>query len=143
MVSRKRVLVVEDERPIAEPLADALRREGFEVELAGTAAEGLDAFSAREREPDIVLLDVMLPGLSGWDVATALAERPETRAIPVIFLSARSDHADLVRGQEHGAVGYVTKPFDPVGIAELVERTLQRVARGEEEQLRAEITDGE
>ena len=114
---------------------------GMEVVEAADGDEAI-ALAAAER-PDIVLLDVMLPGLSGWDVATALAERPETRAIPVIFLSARSDHADLVRGQEHGAVGYVTKPFDPVGIAELVERTLQRVARGEEEQLRAEITDGE
>jgi DNA-binding response OmpR family regulator len=105
------------------------------------AADGVEALEvAAAEQPDLVLLDVMLPGISGWDVATALAERPETRKIPVIFLSARADHADLVRGQEHGAVGYVTKPFDPVGIADVVERTLERVSRGERDQLRAEIT---
>ena len=66
MVSRKKVLVIEDERPIAEPLADALRREGFDVQVAATAAEGLEAFSAQA--PDIVLLDVMLPDGDGRDV---------------------------------------------------------------------------
>ena len=66
MVSRKKVLVIEDERPIAEPLADALRREGFDVHLAATAADGLEAFSAQA--PDIVLLDVMLPDGDGRDV---------------------------------------------------------------------------
>jgi DNA-binding response OmpR family regulator len=139
--SRRRVLVVDDEPAMRTLCRVNLVASGMEVLEAADGDEAI-AVAAAER-PDIVLLDVMLPGISGWDVATALSERPETRAIPVIFLSARADHADLVRGQEHGAVGYVTKPFDPVGIAELVEQTLQRVARGEEEQLRAEITDGE
>jgi two-component system response regulator RegX3 len=83
MVSRKKVLVIEDERPIAEPLADALRREGFDVHLAATAADGLEAFSARA--PDIVLLDVMLPDGDGRDV---LARSAGSRA-PVVMVSAR------------------------------------------------------
>jgi two-component system response regulator RegX3 len=114
MVSRKRVLVVEDERPIAEPLADALRREGFEVELAGTAAEGLDAFSARE--PDIVLLDVMLPDGDGRDVLRQIRQAGRT---PVVVLSARGEEMDRVLGLELGADDYVTKPFSA---AELVAR---------------------
>jgi DNA-binding response OmpR family regulator len=135
----RRVLVVDDEPAMRTLCRVNLVASGMEVLEAADGDEAI-AVAAAER-PDIVLLDIMLPGISGWDVAAELAERPETRAIPVIFVSARADHADLVRGQKHGAVGYVTKPFDPVGIAELVERTLQRVARGEEEQLRAEITD--
>jgi two-component system response regulator RegX3 len=96
MVSRKKVLVIEDERPIAEPLADALRREGFDVHLAETAADGLEAFSAQA--PDIVLLDVMLP---------------------VVMVSARGEEMDRVLGLELGADDYVTKPFSA---AELVAR---------------------
>ena len=115
------------------------------------AASGMDVLEAPDGQralelavterPDLILLDVMLPGLSGWDIAETLTARPETREIPIIFLSARADHADLVRGQQAGAVGYVTKPFDPVSMADLVEETIQRVARGEREQLRAEITE--
>ena len=73
----------------------------------------------------------MLPGATGWEVASELAEDAATREIPVIFLSAMADVTDLERGRQHGAVGYVTKPFDPVRIADRIEETLQRIARGE------------
>jgi two-component system, OmpR family, response regulator RegX3 len=114
MVSRKKVLVIEDERPIAEPLADALRREGFDVHLAATAADGLEAFSAQG--PDIVLLDVMLPDGDGRDVLRQIRQASRT---PVVMVSARGEEMDRVLGLELGADDYVTKPFSA---AELVAR---------------------
>lgn len=114
MVSRKKVLVIEDERPIAEPLADALRREGFDVHLAPTAAEGLEVF--RAQGPDIVLLDVMLPDGDGRDL---LRQIRQASRIPVVMVSARGEEMDRVLGLELGADDYVTKPFSA---AELVAR---------------------
>ena len=114
MVSRKKVLVIEDERPIAEPLADALRREGFDVLLAATAATGLEAFTAEG--PDIVLLDVMLPDGDGRDV---LRQIRQVSGTPVLMVSARGEEMDRVLGLELGADDYVTKPFSA---AELVAR---------------------
>jgi len=114
MMTRKRVLVIEDERPIAEPLADALRREGFDVQVAETAAAGLAAFS--ERPPDLVLLDVMLPDGDGREVLREIRQRSRT---PVLMVSARGEEMDRVLGLELGADDYVTKPFSA---AELVAR---------------------
>jgi two-component system, OmpR family, response regulator RegX3 len=114
MMSRKRVLLVEDERSIAEPLADALKREGFEVHVAGTAAAGLETFAAHP--PDLVLLDVMLPDGDGRDVLREIRQRSRT---PVVMLTARGEEMDRVLGLELGADDYVTKPFSA---AELVAR---------------------
>jgi two-component system response regulator RegX3 len=112
MVSRKKVLMIEDERPIAEPLADALRREGFDVHLAATAADGLEAFSAQA--PDIVLLDVMLPDGGGRDVLRQIRQASRT---PVVMVSARGEEMDRVLGLELGADDYVTKPFSAAELA--------------------------
>ena len=114
MMSRKRVLLVEDERSIAEPLSDALRREGFEVHVAGSAAAGIEMFSAQP--PDLVLLDVMLPDGDGRDVLREIRQRSRT---PVLMLTARGEEMDRVLGLELGADDYVTKPFSS---AELVAR---------------------
>ncbi len=114
MMSRKRVLLVEDERSIAEPLSDALKREGFEVHVAGSAAAGLEMFSAQP--PDLVLLDVMLPDGDGRDVLREIRQRSRT---PVVMLTARGEEMDRVLGLELGADDYVTKPFSS---AELVAR---------------------
>jgi two-component system response regulator RegX3 len=124
MVRRKKVLVIEDEQPIAEPLADALRREGFDVQLAATAADGLEAFSARA--PDIVLLDVMLPDGDGREVLRRIREASRT---PVVMLSARGEEMDRVLGLELGADDYVTKPFSA---AELVARMRAVLRRSDE-----------
>jgi CheY-like chemotaxis protein len=135
----RRVLVVDDELAMRALCRVNLTVSGMAVVEARDGVEAL-ALVAAER-PDLILLDVMMPGLDGWQVAERLAADPDTREIPIVFLTARADTADRVRGRDLGAVGYVTKPFDPVGIADLVERTLERLANGEREQLRAEIVD--
>lgn len=106
-----RVLVVEDEEAIAEPLAEGLRREGFTVTIAGTGAEALAA-----GEADVVLLDLRLPDLDGLDVCRELRARSD---VPIIVVTARGEEADRVVGLELGADDYVVKPF---GIRELIAR---------------------
>jgi two-component system, OmpR family, response regulator RegX3 len=123
MISKKRVLVIEDERPIAEPLADALRREGFDVQLARTAADGLEAFSTRA--PDIVLLDVMLPDGDGRDV---LRQIRRGSRVPVLMVSARGEEMDRVLGLELGADDYVTKPFSAAELVARIRAVLRRSA---------------
>jgi len=132
------VLVIDDERSIRMLCRVNLSASGMEVLEAPSGEEGLEL--ARRQQPDLVLLDVMMPGQDGWSVARALAEDPQTREIPVVFLTARADAADRRRGQQLGGVGYLVKPFDPVGLGELVEEVLDRVERGEREQLRSGIT---
>ena len=111
--TRRRVLVVEDEESISEPLAAALDRAGFEVSVAASASEGSRRFAAER--PDVVLLDVMLPDGDGRDVLREM--RPS--GVPIVMLTARSDPIDKVVGLELGADDYVTKPFDT---AELIAR---------------------
>jgi DNA-binding response OmpR family regulator len=135
----RRVLVVDDEPAIRALCRVNLNVSGMEVLEAADGETAVEL--ARAEQPDLILLDVMLPGATGWEVAAELGGEDATRDIPVIFLSAMADTSDLERGREHGAVGYVTKPFDPVGIGDLIEETLRRIARGEREQLRDEITD--
>ena len=138
-VTRRRVLVVDDEPAIRALCRVNLSVSGMDVIEAADGESALEL--ARAEHPDLILLDVMLPGATGWEVAAELAGEDATRDIPVIFLSAMADTTDLERGRQHGAVGYVTKPFDPVGIADVIEDTLRRIAQGEREQLRDEITD--
>jgi DNA-binding response OmpR family regulator len=132
------VLVVDDERSIRMLCRVNLGASGMDVLEASDGSEGLEL--ARRERPDLVLLDVMMPGLDGWRVAQELAEDPKTREIPVVFLTARADSADRRRGELLGGVGYVVKPFDPVGIGQLVENVLARIERGDREELRREIT---
>jgi DNA-binding response OmpR family regulator len=114
-----RVLIVEDEQPIAEPLAEGLRREGFEVEWAATGAAALEA-----DEPDVVLLDLRLPDMDGLDVCRTIRARSE---VPIIIVSARGDEPDRVVGLELGADDYVVKPF---GLRELIARIRAVTRRG-------------
>jgi CheY-like chemotaxis protein len=136
--AQRRVLVVDDEPAMRTLCRVNLSLSGMEVLEASDGEEALRL--AAVEAPDLVLLDIMMPGLSGFDVAAALGDDARTRAIPVVFLTARVDPRDRARGRALGAVGYVTKPFDPIGMADLIERTLDRIARGEREQLRNEIT---
>ena len=86
---------------------------------------------ARQRRPDVVLLDVMMPGLDGWKVAERLLDDERTRAIPIVFLSARAEVRDRGRGLDAGGFGYVTKPFNPIELAALVRDVVGRAAGGE------------
>ena len=119
-----RVLVVEDEPDIAALVAYQLTREGYRVETAGT---GPDALQAVARDiPDLVVLDRMLPGLSGDDVLQRLKDEPSTSNIPVLVLTARREQEDRIRGFELGADDYLTKPFSPRELVLRVQAILRR-----------------
>ena len=106
------------------------------------AKDGAEALAAiRRQRPSLVLLDVMMPGVDGWSVAARLAADEKERDIPVVFLSARAADEDRLRAQELGAVGYVVKPFDPLELAGTVRDVLERVARGERDELNRELAD--
>jgi putative two-component system response regulator len=117
-------------------LAAAIEAEGMEVLEADDGPSGLE--QAREEQPDVVLLDVMMPGLDGWRVAEQLLEDPQTSSIPIIFLTARAEFRDRARGLDIGGVDYVTKPFNPLELAPLVRDLLERIDRGERDELRGE-----
>jgi two-component system response regulator RegX3 len=127
-----RLLIVEDEDAIAEPLAEGLRREGFEVERAATGAEALSAGPV-----DLVLLDLRLPDLDGLDVCRELRKRS---GVPIIVVTARGEEADRVVGLELGADDYVVKPF---GLRELIARirAVTRRVRGEREDAVVRVGD--
>jgi DNA-binding response OmpR family regulator len=131
-----RVLVIDDEAPIRLLCRVNLEAEGMDVIEAADGKTGLDL--AREQQPDVVLLDVMMPGLDGWRVAEALLEDDRTRGIPIIFLTARAEFRDRARGLDIGGVDYVTKPFNPLDLAQLVRGLLDRIDRGERDELRGE-----
>jgi len=118
---RRRILLIEDEESISEPLAAALEREGFDVLVAATAAEGRKLF--RERAPDLVLLDVMLPDGDGKDVLRDIRSASRT---PVIMVTARGEELQRVLGLELGADDYVTKPFSAAELAARVRAVLRR-----------------
>lgn len=120
-----RILVVEDEADIAALVAYHLTREGYRVRTAASGAEALAAI-AHER-PDLVVLDVMLPEFSGYEVLSELRRREELAEIPVVVLTARRDEADRIRGLELGADDYVTKPFSPRELVLRVGAVLRRV----------------
>ncbi len=117
-----RVLVVDDDASIRRLLEVALTTEGLQVQTARHGQEGLEA--ALVEPPGLILLDVMMPVLDGWGMAEALAQNPRTAGVPVVFLSARTQDADIARGRELGAVAYVTKPFDLADLCELVHELL-------------------
>jgi two-component system response regulator RegX3 len=122
---RRRILLIEDEESISEPLERALGREGFDVTTAATAAEGRERF--REQGPELVLLDVMLPDGDGRDL---LREIRSTSRTPVVMLTARGEELERVLGLELGADDYVTKPFSAAELAARVRAVLRRADAG-------------
>ena len=131
-----KVLVIDDEAPIRLLCRVNLEAEGMDVIEAADGPSGVER--ARDEEPDVILLDVMMPGLDGWGVAEALLEDDETEEIPIIFLTARAEFRDRARGLDIGGVDYITKPFNPVELAPLVRDLLDRLERGERDELRRE-----
>jgi DNA-binding response OmpR family regulator len=131
-----KVLVIDDEAPIRLLCRVNLEAEGMEVVEAPDGPAGLE--KARGERPDVVLLDVMMPGLDGWRVAEELLQDDQTNGIPIIFLTARAEFRDRAKGLDIGGVDYVTKPFNPLELAPLVRQLLDRIDRGERDALRAE-----
>ena len=134
--SKTSVLVIDDEAPIRLLCRVNLEAEGMKVIEAADGPSGLE--QAHEHVPDVVLLDVMMPGLDGWRVAEQLLEDERTNEIPIIFLTARAEFRDRARGLDIGGVDYVTKPFNPLDLAQLVRDLLDRIDRGERDELRGE-----
>jgi len=120
-----RVLVVDDEPDITALVAYHLAKAGYRVSTAATGPEALKA--AREERPDIVILDLMLPGVSGYDVLAELRRQEETRDVGVILLTSRREEADRIRGLSLGADDYLTKPFSPQELSLRVRAVLRRL----------------
>ena len=131
-----KVLVIDDEAPIRLLCRVNLEAEGMSVIEAADGPSGVE--KARDEGPDVILLDVMMPGLDGWRVAEELLLDQETSRIPIVFLTARAEFRDRARGLDIGGVDYVTKPFNPLELAPLVQALLDRLDRGERDDLRAE-----
>jgi DNA-binding response OmpR family regulator len=131
-----RVLVIDDEAPIRLLCRVNLEAEKMEVVEAKDGPTGLE--EAKRTNPDVILLDVMMPTLDGWRVAEHLLDDPNTKDIPIIFLTARAEFRDRARGLDIGGIDYVTKPFNPLELASLVRNLLDRIERGERDDLRKE-----
>ncbi len=123
-MSAKMVLVIEDEDDVAELLRYNLEQEGYKTEVTASGEQGLDM--ARKLLPDLVLLDIMLPGLDGMEVCRRLKQSPDTTSIPVVMLTAKSEESDMVAGLELGADDYVTKPFSPKVLLARIKAVLRR-----------------
>ena len=122
-----RVLIIEDSADIAELIKHYLDRAGYDTLVHGSGRDGLVA--ARQSPPDLVILDVMLPGMDGMQVCQALRAEPTTSTLPILMLTARGEEADRVRGLELGADDYVTKPFSPKELVARVGALLRRADR--------------
>jgi DNA-binding response OmpR family regulator len=131
-----KVLVIDDEAPIRLLCRVNLEAEGMTVAEAPDGPSGLE--TAASEQPDVILLDVMMPGLDGWSVAERLLQDKATSSIPIVFLTARADIRDRARGIDLGGLDYITKPFNPVELASLVQNVVTAVERGEREQVRAD-----
>jgi two-component system phosphate regulon response regulator PhoB len=130
-MTQKRVLVVEDERPIREMLAFNLGRAGYDVQ---PAADGREARAAiADRFPDIVLMDWMLPDISGLELTRQLKRDPHTREIPIIMVTARTEEHDRVTGLDGGADDYIVKPFSPRELLARIRAALRRGGDAEDE----------
>ncbi len=123
--SSAQILVVEDERDIAALVAYHLTKEGFRVRTVGSGDEALEA--VRNERPDLVVLDLMLPGLSGYEILEEIRRQPSLSDVPVVVLTARREESDRIRGLELGADDYMTKPFSPQELVLRIGTVLRRV----------------
>ena len=121
-MASERILVVDDDRVIQELLRVNLELEGYEVDCASDGEEALTRFDAFQ--PRLVLLDIMMPKLDGWEVARRLKSRPAGGQVPIVLLSARGQEADVRKGHQIGVTAYVTKPFDPIKLLDRIAELL-------------------
>ncbi len=130
-MARERILVVDDEQDILELIRYNLSREGYQLDTVTTGEEALKI--ARDRHPDLIILDLMLPGIDGLDVCRLLKGETRTAHIPIIMLTAKGEDSDVVTGLELGAEDYMTKPFSPKVLIARVRNILRRKTRTAEE----------
>jgi two-component system phosphate regulon response regulator PhoB len=123
-MSRPKVLIIEDERPLARALASSLKREGFDVSMVHDGQDGLRR--ARLLLPDLILLDLILPGLPGLEVCRSLRAGVQTKSIPIVIVTVKADEEDEIIGLAMGADDYVTKPFRIRVLIERIKRLLER-----------------
>jgi two-component system, OmpR family, alkaline phosphatase synthesis response regulator PhoP len=138
---QSRVLVVEDERDVAELIRYNLSKEGYDVVVAPTGADALK--QARDVHPDLVLLDIMVPQLNGWEVCRRLKQEADTKNIPVIMVTGRVEEGDKVLGFEMGADDYVTKPFSPRELLARIRAVARRGRGGDGQEKKAHVKIGE
>ena len=118
-----RVLVVDDDELICDLVSETLNFEGYEVEAAYSGEQAL--LSLERSHPDLILLDIMMSGIDGFEVCRRILNNEATRAIPIIFLTAKGQFEDELRGYEEGAFDYITKPFHPLSLAPTIRETLE------------------
>ena len=122
-----RILVAEDERDIRDLIAFTLRFADFEVEVAKNGAEAVE--KAPQVNPDLILMDVRMPLMTGYEACEALKQNPKTKDIPVIFLSAKGQESEIQEGLEVGAMDYILKPFAPDELTSQVKRVLSEIGK--------------
>jgi two-component system, OmpR family, alkaline phosphatase synthesis response regulator PhoP len=127
-----RIFIIEDEQDISELMRFNLALEGYSVETFATGELGFRGLE--NRKPDLLILDIMLPGMSGLEICRRLKENPATKSVPVIMVTAKGEESDIVRGLELGADDYVTKPFSPKVLLARVDAVLRRVQKQSEKQ---------
>ena len=128
-MAQEHILLIEDEPDIAEVLQYNLEKEGFQVELARRGDAGLEA--VRRDSPDLILLDLMLPGIDGLEVTRLLKRDPATAHLPIVMLTARGEEVDRIVGLELGADDYISKPFSPREVVLRVKAVLRRIQHEE------------
>lgn len=136
-MAKENILIVDDEEDVLELVRYNLEKNGYKTETASTGEEALA--KANARLPDLVILDLMLPGIDGLEVCKKLKNDSKTQNIPVIMLSARGEEADIVTGLELGAEDYITKPFSPKILVARVRRILHRAIAGDLEKTPVKI----
>ncbi len=123
-MSKKKILVVEDEESLLKLESILLTSKGYEVKGVSNGQEALDAVA--EEKPDLILLDIMLPEIDGFEVCRRIKSDENTRDIPVIMLTAKKSREDMARGEKVGADWYITKPFKSAMVIETIQRFLSR-----------------
>jgi DNA-binding response OmpR family regulator len=124
-----KILVAEDEPDIRELIGFTLRYAGFDVELTQNGAEAVE--KALDVQPDLIMLDVRMPKMTGYEACKALKDNPDTDTIPVVFLSAKGQDGEIEQGLDMGALEYIVKPFAPEALITQVKRILQRAGASE------------
>lgn len=123
-MAKQKILIVEDEESLLKLESILLTSKGYDVRGVSNGQEALDAIA--EEKPDLVLLDIMLPEIDGFEVCQRIKDDPDTKGIPVIMLTAKKSREDMARGEKVGADWYITKPFKSVMVIETIQRFLTK-----------------